>query len=165
MIENGYNNLITVDAEGTIVTGHTRYKAMIEMSPEERTQAKIGKTIEVIDLSHLTAEQIKRYRIADNKAGEKSLWDYDLLIPELREINETDSMQIYFHDLDLKTALAPPVYGDAIGADDDQDVEDADSRIKDSFSGMAEKQDKSVRELICPHCAKTFFVDRKEFED
>lgn len=163
ILENGYVNPISVDAKNVIVTGHTRYKAIVEMSDAERQSVGIGGTIEVIDLSHLPADKVKRYRIVDNKAGEKSTWDYDLLIPELREIDELESLQVYFPDLDLPTAVAPPVMG-AVRSDSDEDVEDAEDDIREKFTDISGKQDAALREVICPHCTKIFFVERAELE-
>lgn len=69
---------IVVTKNGTVVAGHTRLKAVKKMG---------WKTVEVIVADHLTEEQAREYRIADNATGEKAEWDYDLLAGELQEIS------------------------------------------------------------------------------
>lgn len=77
----GFRQPIIVDGDGVIITGHTRLKAA----------KKLGmKTVPVIVADDLSEEQVKAYRLADNKVGETSLWDYDLLDGELMEIPSFD---------------------------------------------------------------------------
>lgn len=74
----GFRAPIIVDRDGIIIAGHTRYKAA----------KKLGlKTVPVIYASDMTEEQAKAYRLADNKVGETSMWDYDLLDMELADIS------------------------------------------------------------------------------
>ncbi|GIW78797.1 MAG: hypothetical protein KatS3mg105_0604 [Gemmatales bacterium] len=72
---------IVVDAEGVIIVGHTRYKAAQKLGLEK---------VPVHVATELTPEQIKAYRIADNKTNELSDWDYDLLPIELGELQALD---------------------------------------------------------------------------
>lgn len=73
----GFKVPIVIDKEGVIVAGHTRYKASIKLGLKE---------IPCIVADDLTPEQIKAYRLADNKVSEKSEWDFDLLDSELEDI-------------------------------------------------------------------------------
>ena len=82
----GYNVPIVVDKNMTIIAGHTRYKAVRELGIEE---------IEVI-VKNLSEEAAKEFRIADNKAAEKSKWDHDLLLFELRELDDLEEMEVFF---------------------------------------------------------------------
>ena len=75
--EFGFRQPIVVDAEGVIVVGHTRYKAALKLGLEQ---------VPVHVATDLTPEQIRAYRIADNKSAELSDWDYDLLPIELGEL-------------------------------------------------------------------------------
>jgi hypothetical protein len=68
---------IVVDEEGIIVTGHTRHKASLELGLTE---------VPVIVAHHLNAEQIKAFRIADNRLSENAKWDEQRLSEELRQI-------------------------------------------------------------------------------
>ena len=74
----GMNQPIVVDKDNVIIVGHTRYKALQKLGYKET---------EVIVADHLTEEQVRAYRIADNSTNELSTWDLDLLIPELEGID------------------------------------------------------------------------------
>lgn len=82
--EFGFKVPLVIDKEGTIVTGHTRMKAA----------EKIGmKEVPCIVADDLTQEQIKAFRLADNKVSEFSGWDFDELYSEvtgIMDINMSD---------------------------------------------------------------------------
>ena len=87
--EFGFKVPIVVDKNNIIVCGHTRYKAA----------KKLGlSVVPCVVADDLTEEQIKAYRLADNKVGEDSLWDMDLLSEELNDIFDLD-MQDFGFDL------------------------------------------------------------------
>ncbi|MGO0884933.1 ParB N-terminal domain-containing protein [Clostridioides difficile] len=86
--EFGFNNPITVDKEYVIVTGHTRYEASKILGLKQ---------VPCIVLSNLTEEQIKGYRLADNKVGEFSEWEFDKLTKELAEIENIDMSSLGFN--------------------------------------------------------------------
>lgn len=70
-----------------IIAGHTRYKAA----------RKLGLTeVPVVVADNLTEEQIKAYRLADNKTGELAEWDTALLDEELAELAAFDMSQFGF---------------------------------------------------------------------
>jgi len=75
----GFRQPIVVDEDGIIVCGHTRFKAaqMLEL-----------KRVPVHVATDLTPEQIRAYRIADNKTGELATWDMNLLPIEIAELQE-----------------------------------------------------------------------------
>lgn len=79
--EFGFNVPIITDEKKNIVAGHTRYAAAKKLGLE---------VVPVIILDDLTEDQIKQYRIIDNKTGELSSWDYEKLIFELDSITEVD---------------------------------------------------------------------------
>jgi len=79
--EFGFRQPIVVDAEGVIVVGHARYKAALQLGLEK---------VPVHVATDLTPEQIKAYRIADNKTAELSDWNYELLPIELSELKAYD---------------------------------------------------------------------------
>lgn len=86
--EFGFNQPITVDKDGVIVTGHTRLKAAIKLGLDE---------VPVTVLDDLTPEQIRAYRLADNKTAELAEWDEDKLIQELKALGDFD-MTIFGFD-------------------------------------------------------------------
>lgn len=73
----GFRNPIIVDKNNEIIAGHTRVKAAELLGLE---------TVPIIKASDLTPEQVKAYRIADNKTAEFSEWDLDLLSDEMEEL-------------------------------------------------------------------------------
>lgn len=77
--EFGFRQPIVVDKDGIIVCGHTRYKAALQLGL---------KKIPVHVATDLTPEQIKAYRIADNKTSDLAEWDYDILPIELSELQD-----------------------------------------------------------------------------
>lgn len=77
----GFKVPIVIDKDNVIVCGHTRVKAA------EKLQLK---SVPCIIASDLTDEQIKAFRLADNKVAEKATWDMDKLDMELSELNELD---------------------------------------------------------------------------
>jgi len=72
--EFGFINPIVVDADNVIVCGHTRYKAAQKLGLEH---------VPCILVSDLTPEQVKAYRIMDNRTSELSHWDDSLLAEEI----------------------------------------------------------------------------------
>ena len=74
----GFKVPIIIDKENVIVAGHTRYKAANELGLKE---------VPVILADDLTPEQVKAFRLADNKVSEQASWNYDLLNLELEDID------------------------------------------------------------------------------
>lgn len=83
----GFKVPIVIDRNGTIVAGHTRYKAAKKIGMSE---------VPCIIADDLTEEQIKAYRMADNKVSEFAEWDIDLLGEELGEITDIDMTDFGF---------------------------------------------------------------------
>lgn len=74
----GFNVPLVLDNGNTIISGHGRFLAAKELNL---------KTVPVIYKTDLTEEQIKAYRIADNKVAE-SEWDFDYLTEEFKFLKE-----------------------------------------------------------------------------
>lgn len=79
--EFGFKVPIIVDKNNIIVAGHTRHKAAKKLGLKE---------VPVIIADDLTDEQIKAFRLADNKVGEIAEWDFDLLGEELDNLLHFD---------------------------------------------------------------------------
>lgn len=90
--EFGFKVPIVVDSDGVIVTGHTRLKAAKKLGLD---------TVPVIVADDLTPEQVKAFRLADNKTGELAQWDLDKLEIELDGIDEIDMGDFGF-DMNLE---------------------------------------------------------------
>ena len=78
---------IVIDKDNVIVAGHTRYKASKKLGLE---------AVPCIVADDLTEEQIKAYRLADNKVSEVAEWDFDLLGDELVDILDIDMSDFGF---------------------------------------------------------------------
>lgn len=89
--EFGFRNPIIVSAAGEIIAGHTRLKAAQKLGVEK---------VPVVEADDLTDEQVKAYRIADNRTGELSSWDFELLENEISEITEFDMEALGFAGLE-----------------------------------------------------------------
>ena len=76
--EFGFKVPIVIDKNNEIVAGHTRYKASIELGLEE---------VPCIVADDLSEEQIKAFRLADNKVSEKAEWNNELLFEELEDLD------------------------------------------------------------------------------
>lgn len=73
----GFNSPIVVDRENVIVCGHTRYLAAQSLGMAEAP---------CVRLEDLTDEQVRAFRLADNKVAERAAWDRELLAEELGNI-------------------------------------------------------------------------------
>ena len=117
--EFGFKVPAVIDKSGEIIAGHTRYKAAKKLGMKE---------IPCIIANDLTEEQIRAFRLADNKAGEMAGWDFDLLDEELEKISYIDMEQFGF--------LHEP----------DQDI--------DKFFEDSEPKEKEKKLVMCPHCGE-----------
>ena len=80
--EFGWQQPIVVDKNNEIIVGHGRYFAFEKYGKEMNLPEP---EIKVAD--NLTEQQVKAYRLADNKLNE-SEWDMGLAIEELKELDE-----------------------------------------------------------------------------
>lgn len=76
--EFGFKVPLVIDKNNVIVCGHTRYSACKELKINE---------IPCIRADDLTDDQIKAFRIADNKVSELAEWDFERLQVELDDIS------------------------------------------------------------------------------
>jgi ParB-like chromosome segregation protein Spo0J len=100
LVEYGWTAPVMVSDEGEIVAGHGRLLAARNLGLDE---------VPVIRLSHLGPEQVRAYRIADNRLSELSGWDDELLAAELHALNAAgfDLDLTGFEGEDLDRLLAP----------------------------------------------------------
>lgn len=117
--EFGFKVPIIIDKNNVIVAGHTRYKASLELGLDE---------VPTIVADDLTEEQVKAFRLADNKVSEKAEWNFELLEEELENLDI--NMEQY-------------------GFDKIEDV-NLDEFFKDNNEIKEDKKDT----IICPYCNK-----------
>lgn len=84
--EFGFINPIVVDNNGVVIVGHTRLEASRVLGYQE---------VPVIVAAHLNENQVKAFRIMDNKSGEVAEWDYSKLLGEIEDLKVDD------YDIDL----------------------------------------------------------------
>ena len=85
--EFGWRQPIVVDVHRVIVAGHTRLLAARKLCLKE---------VPVHVADNLTPAQIKAYRLMDNRSHDETSWDFELLGPEL-----TDLQSLGFGNLEL----------------------------------------------------------------
>lgn len=97
--EFGFRQPIVVDGDGIIICGHTRHKAAVKLGLSK---------VPVHVARDLTPEQIRAYRIADNKTSDLSDWNYGILQIELSELQEAgfDLGSIGFDEDELSRLLS-----------------------------------------------------------
>lgn len=121
--EFGFKVPIIIDKNNEIVAGHTRYEASKQLGLKE---------VPCIIVDNLTEEQIKAYRLADNKVSEYANWDFDILSDELNDIS-IDMEQFGFNELDI---------------------------IDDDFINDTEitKNIEDKKKMVCPYCGEEFIL-------
>ena len=90
--EFGFKVPIIIDKNNIIVTGHTRLKAAKQLGLKE---------VPTIMADDLTEEQIKAFRLADNKVSEFANWDFDLLNFELDDISNINMEDFGFSEVNV----------------------------------------------------------------
>ena len=123
--EFGFRQPIVTDKDMVIVVGHVRYEAA----------KRLGlKKVPVHVATELKPEQIKAYRITDNRVGEESEWDKALLQLEITELNDAafDADLLGFNAEELKEIQASleDLLEDGFGDDEDGDIEEADTTAR-----------------------------------
>ena len=91
--EFGFKSPIIVDKDNVIVCGHTRYEASKKLGLD---------AVPVIVADDLSDEQIRAYRLADNKVSEKAEWDFELLGEEIDTIFSLDMENFGFEFIDTE---------------------------------------------------------------
>lgn len=128
--EFGWQQPIVVDKDNVIIAGHTRYKAAQSLGLKE---------VPVVVASNLSDQQVKAYRLADNKTAELADWDTKKLDKELQDILDIDMTDFGF-DEDIEFDPA----------------DDVDTRI-DEPTDIDEDDD--LIEVKCPKCGEVFKVN------
>lgn len=145
--EFGFKVPIVIDKDGVIVAGHTRYKASQELGLE---------TVPCVVADDLTDEQVKAFRIADNKTAEKASWDLDALKTEMEELEEIDGIDMRdfgFGDFEI-SALT-----------EDMEAEGYDNELMDAFSEHSEEMLKKQRVIITYETEEEHLRQMKSVEE
>lgn len=73
----GWKQPIVIDAAGVIIAGHTRARAAEILGMQ---------TAPCVVADDLTEDEIRAYRLADNKTAELAGWDFDKLDAEMEQL-------------------------------------------------------------------------------
>ena len=122
--EFGFKEPIVIDKDKVIVCGHTRLKAA----------QKLGlKKIPCVIADDLTPEQIKAFRLIDNKTAELAEWDFEMLDAELNSI-EIPNFDFADFQFDIKNFSA----------------------TDESFGNFEENIPKTKKKniIVCPKCGE-----------
>ena len=93
--EFGFTQPVIIDKHNSVVAGHGRILGA----------KKAGlKQVPTVCLEELTEEQIKAYRLVDNKLNE-SEWDTELLNTELSELWDAGEIDMALFDFDIDSLL------------------------------------------------------------
>lgn len=119
--EFGFNNPILVDDADTIIAGHGRVMAAMKLDIDVPT----------ISIRHLTPDQIKAYRIADNKLAEMAEWDNAFLQVEFGDLLGAgfDATLTGFSDAEIADLLAVDFQSEPED-DDCPNIEDVETRVQ-----------------------------------
>lgn len=175
----GFVKPILVDKAGVIIAGHTRYVAAYQL----------GMEFVPVVYSDMDDEMAKKYRILDNKLAEKSSFDEDQLLEELRNMEVPTDMQAFFFEdinqmlnfsLDSINQQAEEYGGfqddysqveeenfeapsnEEAGESEESPSEEEEDPAKDLFV-LKEREDGShYMKVVCPYCGN---METIEIED
>lgn len=120
--EFGFKVPVVIDKDNVIIAGHTRIKASKELRIKD---------IPCIIADDLSEEQVKAFRLADNKVAEKSMWDYSKLDEELDNILNIDMSKFDF----------------SINTDN--------VNLEEFFEeNTNEEKKEETKTIVCPHCGE-----------
>ena len=145
--EFGFRQPIVVDEQDVIIVGDTRYKAAQQLGLAE---------VPVHVAAGLSPAQAKAYRLADNKTAQLAVWNEDLLIQELQELErlEIDLEHTGFSATELAQLLA------ADPADGNTDPDDIPAPPDDPVTQSGDLWLLGTQRLLCGDAAKADDVDR-----
>lgn len=141
----GFKVPIVIDPDNTIIAGHTRVLAAKELGMD---------TVPCVVADDLTEEQIKAFRLADNKVSEASGWDWDKLDQKLMALSGLDIDMSSF-GFDVDSALEAAASDDNSAIDSFFEVA-PDTPEPESEKHEAKSSDKKT--VTCPHCGAVFQV-------
>lgn len=175
----GFVKPILVDKAGVIIAGHTRYVAAYQL----------GMEFVPVVYSDMDDEKAKKYRILDNKLAEKSSFDEDQLLEELRRMKVPTEMQaFFFEDIDQMLNFSldtinqqaeeyggfqddyPQVEEDNFEAPtdegyktDEETLTDEDEDPANDLFVIKEREDGShYMKVVCPYCGNVETIEIEE---
>lgn len=124
----GFKIPIVCDSDRVLICGHGRVEAAKRMGLE---------SVPCVIADDLTPEQVKAFRLADNRTAELAGWDFAMLAEELEELTALD------FDIDMQS-FGFTIQGDV----------DLDDFFDDTGAIKSETKEKKKKEVKCPHCGE-----------
>lgn len=121
--EFGFLVPVLITGDGGIIAGHTRKAAAVRLGLSR---------IPCICADGLTEEQVRAFRVVDNKTAEFASWDFERLVEELSMISDIDLEGFQFPDLG-------------------SDLQVSD---EDFIQGTETVKEKKKKVVICPDCGR-----------
>ncbi len=131
----GFNQPIAIDSKNEIIAGHTRYKAAKKLDLKE---------VPCVIIDDLTDEEVRAYRLADNKVAEKATWNKELLAEELSGLGNLDMTLFGFDESDFKDDFK----------EDDFNIEEELGKIDKPTSKLGDIFELGDHILICGDSTK-----------
>ncbi|MBQ3346211.1 MAG: ParB N-terminal domain-containing protein [Synergistaceae bacterium] len=130
----GFRVPIILDRDNVIVAGHTRIQAARLLGLDE---------VPCVVADDLTPEQVRAFRLADNKVAELSGWDFEKLDLELEELADVD--------IDMS----------GFGFDIDENVSDHTDFFVQAEPNSDEQKHNSAKphRITCPECGAEIQID------
>lgn len=113
--EFGFNVPVLIDEKNTIIAGHGRIEAAVNLGLTE---------VPAIKINHLSDKQKQAFILADNKIAMNATWDIEILSKELTLLNEFgfDVKSLGFDNKELNDLLA-----DSVNIDEKVDLDEIPS--------------------------------------
>lgn len=131
----GFNQPIAIDSKNEIIAGHTRYKAAKKLDLKE---------VPCVIIDDLTDEEVRAYRLADNKVAEKATWNKELLAEELSGLGNLDMTLFGFDESDFKDDFQ----------EDDFNIEEELGKIDEPTSKLGDIFELGDHILMCGDSTK-----------
>ena len=156
----GFKVPMILDKENVIVAGHTRYEAAKALGMTE---------VPVIYANDLSEEQVRKFRLVDNKTAEFSGWDFSKLEEELAELDFSDfDFDFHIEEENLTdyftvspTDSSTPV-NSSISTDNPNKNASSEGIYYENSPSIdygADQQGVEHRKIQCPHCGQWFIQE------
>ena len=144
----GFKVPIVIDRNNIVVNGHTRLKAALKLGLAE---------VPCIVADDLSEDQIKAFRLADNKVSEFAVWDTDKLLEELEGLSalDFDIQAIGFEPLDVNI---DEFFQEQSPAPVQQAPQAAAAQEPARPVVAGDENDHPQRFIKCPHCGEMIEV-------
>lgn len=130
--EFGWQQPLVVDAQHILIAGHTRWQAARSLGLKQ---------CPVVVAEGLTDEQVRAYRIADNRTHDYTTWDYTELVAQLEELSPSFSDVLGLADWGNIVDTFNNLESDDFGVDLPDDVI---ADLKTSFAVIVVFRDKTT---------------------